>query len=534
MAFLFLSCPAARAGTYSTPTYSGGQGETTYTNPPETSSAPDAPNSDAEWGCIGGGSASSYAPSPASSLTVSATGTITATFTWQPAYPGEPAPASVILQQHCLASWSGNLSGTATVTGDCDNGLGGPVVSHWEEGSCESVKYMVQAPEADGSVTVTCLPSAHLSGDTGSEGETGGIVRVSYSATITPVTINLTGQNSTNQALTGQQITATLSTPNGLPSGTKITSYTWSFDSGVVDKPAKPIKNWDETASGDPTHPQLVPLTAADLTATDTSGNGISVNSVSFYDEVQENVTVKCVVSLKFSDGTTATVNAKSVPVAFLKPNVSKWMIDTGYIQPLATAGYFGLNSPPSVNPSVGGEYWHDVTIDVPQPFSGGQGCFAQLITPGFEMYQDGSTIPVADPNDKKQGLDNAFPYQGYMWNLSTSGNTPALGTQSDSPSIGLAAVNVPQYQGWNTAVRNDSFITWVMYRPPVVGTQGHIWVPLENYSWSVSFTLQWLNNQWAMTASSPSDTKRAAPRSPADVDSPPSWSLIQTNSSHH
>ena len=427
-------------------------------------------------------------------------GPLTATATWtaDPAYPGSAPPSAVIIAQTSTASWSSpNIA-----VGTCNSGLG---ASH---GATTAQSDMVTGylyggmdnPPASFTLSPACNPAVSA---TGTDGHPSADVRATlvYTVTISPIIVHLDGTmdvNGAQEALTGQQITASL--PNGLPA--PVTGYTWSFDSEVATKPAKPIKNWDGTASGDSTHPQLVPLTAADLTGTDTSGNGISVSPVNFYDEVQENVTVKCAVSLKFSDGTTATVNAQSVPVAFLKPSVSKWLIDTGYVQASTTnPGYFGLYAAPNSG-FPGGEYWHDVTIDVPQPFSGGQGCIVQLITPAFELYKDGSTTTYADLNDKKQGLDNTFPYT--QWDL------PALGKESDRPQIGVAGVNVPQDQGFRTGTFNDAFVTWVMYKPPVVGTRGHIWVPIRSYSWSTSFTLQWVNNQWTFNAPVPSATTRA------------------------
>ena len=554
MLALFATAPCAHAGSYVwtqtdpatgvttySPTYSGG---VTSITPAPTDPMQAAKPFTYSGGTYGGSASGFVQPGPqgqsasllVSAATTTASGTaapLVARFTWLPAVPNVPGPerlyapapppgSGVIVQQHCRVD-ANEMSGLSTSTMQCNDGLGGSG-SQIGEGyvTVEDTKYTVATVGADGTVSVSCSPSGVYKATT-TTGPGQGIVSVSYGAAVTSViTVDLTGQNTTNQALTGQQITATL---NGVPSGVTVTSYTWSFDSGVVDKPAKPIKNWDETANGDPTHPQLVPLTDADLKGMDTSGNGISVNPLNFYDEVQENVTVKCAVSLKFADGTTATINAKSVPVAFLKPSLSKWLIDTGYIQASTTnPGYFGLYAAPGSG-FPGGEYWHDVTIDVPQPFSGGQGCIVQLITPAFELYKDGSPIVYADPNDKKKGLDNSFPYT--QWDL------PALGKESDPPQIGVAGVNVPQDQGFRTGTFNDAFVTWVMYKPPVFGTHGHIWVPIRSYPWSTSFTLQWVNNQWTFNAPVPSATTRATPRNPVQTDTPPSWSLIQTNTHH-
>ncbi len=519
MASLLFCCPSACAGTYvwqttdasgtvtaRSPVISGGFWYTYGDSPKPYSIGYSGSGGSAETGGYAG--------------QISSTGTIRTVYTWQPSYAGEPAPP-VVIEQTCEATYKCDFSsagGASASDASCSDGLDDPPIkdAYGNEHS-SGTHYRAVVPDSTGKIMVDLVGAqAHTPASSFTN------CTVWYTINAYPVTINLTGQNTANQALTGQQITATL---NGVLSGVKVTSYTWSFDSGVATKPASPIKNWDETASGDPTHPQLVPLTDADLKGTDTSGNGISVSPVNFYDEVQENVTVKRAVSLKFADGTTATINAKSVPVAFLKPSLSKWLIDTGYIQASTTnPGYFGLYAAPGSG-FPGGEYWHDVTIDVPQPFSGGQGCIVQLITPAFELYKDGSPIVYADPNDKKKGLDNSFPYT--QWDL------PALGKESDVPQIGVAGVNVPQDQGFRTGTFNDAFVTWVMYKPPVFGTHGHIWVPIRSYSWNTSFTLQWVNNQWTFNAPVPSATTRATPRNPVQTDTPPSWSLIQTNTHH-
>ncbi len=142
--------------------------------------------------------------------------------------------------------------------------------------------------------------------------------------TLYPVYITLAGQNSSNQALTGQQIMATLAMPNSLPSGTKITSYTWSFTGGTK---GNPIKGWDGTNNA----VQLTPWLPTDFSQTDTSGNGISVSPISYYDEIdKDTVTAKCAINLTFPDGTTGTINAQSDAVTFMKPTVT-WTVGKSY-----------------------------------------------------------------------------------------------------------------------------------------------------------------------------------------------------------
>jgi len=506
-----------RAGSYSSPVYSGGSAVVTYASPYYRSSNNYAFDSNNAWGGYGSGVTFTGPEGGSTNLSETAMGTITTTFTWQPSYAGEPAPASAIVAQHCTAGWVGHLSGTGMPTGRCDNGLGGSLVLYYEAGTCDSTKYTVKAANADGSVTVLCSPSVHLDCESGTNGTAGGSVTVSYSATVYPVTISLTGQNSANQALTGQQITASLLIPNGLPSGTKITNYTWSFDGATAPNP---IKTWDGTASGDSTHPQLVPLTAADMTGADTSGNGISVSSVSFYDQVADNVTVKCAVSLKFSDGTTATVNAKSVPVAFLKPSLTKWDIKGGWVQHYNSTTW-GLAIDP-LSSIADGMTWSNATISVPTPFSGGQGCFVQTVTPDRRIYQANVTTPITGPNNGQAGLDGSFPY-GPLWNL------PSLGADKDGPAV-VSGANANGYQGYDKITVNDTYTTWVMYKPPSNGIGNPIWVPLKSYGWGFSCTIQWQTNAWVTTQAPPSNAATVPVFSPASTNTPPKWSLVQSN----
>jgi hypothetical protein len=241
------------------------------------------------------------------------------------------------------------------------------------------------------------------------------------------------------------------------------------------------------------------------------------VSPLAFYDSAAESLTLTCKVTLLAPDNkTTLNVTATSPSITMEKPT-AVWTVQTGTVQPWAQAGYFGLLAAPGTG-YPGGEYWQSAVITVPAPFSGGSGCFAQLLTPDFEMLQDGSTTPVVGPNNKMQGLDNAFPYPSSQWTL------PNTGSQSDRPAFGVAGVNSPQYQGWNTATGNYSFTTWLMYQPT-----GGVWVPLQSYTWNWSCTVKWLNSQWTITASSPTSPAQPTPTVTAI---PPTWSLVQNNGS--
>ncbi len=325
-----------------------------------------------------------------------------------------------------------------------------------------------------------------------------GSITISASAPTVAITGTYNPSVGDYRVLTGQQITATLSGTIGT-----VTNYIWKQPSGTC------FKTYNQNAPSN----QWVQLGSADLSGP--AAGSTTVAPLAFYDSAAENLTVTCTVNLTAPDGkTNLGITANSPTVKVEKPTAT-WTIQTGTVQPWVQAGYFGLLAAPGTG-YPGGEYWQSAVITVPPPFSGGVGCFAQLITPDFEMLQDGSTTPVVGSNNNLQGLDNLFPYPGSQWTL------PNPGTQSDRPAFGVAGVNSPQYQGWNTATGNYSFVTWMMYQPT-----GGIWVPLQSYTWNWSCTVKWLNSQWTITASSP--TAPAQPTSTVTT-TPPTWSLVQNN----
>jgi len=99
-------------------------------------------------------------------------------------------------------------------------------------------------------------PTASSDGTSGSAGGSGanGTVNVSYTASATPVTVQLTGRNSSYQALVGQQITAqvvtgigTVVSNNWAATGSVFKSYNENFTSN--QKVALSSDNGDYTGS---------------------------------------------------------------------------------------------------------------------------------------------------------------------------------------------------------------------------------------------------------------------------------------------
>ncbi len=461
-------------------------------------------------------------------------GTVTATLTWVPTTgqdsTSDPPSSSVIVTEYGSASASGGGPGTGSADdgwGDTSSQGGYPGSSSGGGGypgsaSSSGTHYEVK-DGSSGSITITKTLSASTPKNTtpdanGNFAAVGAMVSVGLSVAGVNTTVTLTGPNAANQALTGQGVKASL---NGAPAN--VSSYTWSFPSGT------PIKTWDPFGkAADGTPQQLFPFTDADKTRTDTTGNGISVPDLIFYDQTAESVTVKCVVNYMLpKDGNgnaksgTLTVTSKSVN--FLKPKVTKWDITGGWVQHYNSTTW-GLAVDPN-SPAADGMTWSNVTISVPTPFSGGQGCFAQIVTPDHEVFQDGATNPITGPNNKKAGLDSGFPYgpaTGF-WTV------PAPGSDVDGPGI-TSRANLSGYEGYTKIYANDAFTTYVLYKPPSSGSGGPIWVPLSKYDWNFSVTVLWQNNMWVTTQAFPSDAASVPTYKFNDAKDPPKWSLVQSN----
>ena len=113
-------------------------------------------------------------------------GQITTKFTWTPAYPGEP-PAFAIVTQTCTASYNSALGGNG------DDGLG-DASSHPDAGDILSrTLYTLQSADGSGILSVTCSPSASVSGPTNLAGSATGYASVYYSVSVTPVLLTLSG-----------------------------------------------------------------------------------------------------------------------------------------------------------------------------------------------------------------------------------------------------------------------------------------------------------------------------------------------------
>lgn len=144
------------------------------------------------------------------------------------------------------------------------------------------------------------------------------------------------------------------------------------------------------------------------------------------------------------------------------------------------------------------GQEWKDVVIAVPSPFGqAGQGCFLQLISADRHLYRHTTEGYFSHfKYQRTDALDVGFPYPfDGAWYL------PSTGRFYDSPKQLLYRL---QDDGggtdWYLGTASDSFRTYLMYRPPIVGNQSTVWVPLSRISWGWRGTAEKSSGNWQLT----------------------------------
>ena len=444
---------------------------------------------------------------------------IAAAFTWThiknqdgttPTDATDPPPSCAIVYQSATVVW--RTQEEQTTTGFADAGQTSSTRASTTAGQGQGVNfqsqggsYSVGAGGDSFSVTAKPGPSASLSGSSGD-------VTIQYSASASPVTIIPNGakQDSTTGAyslLTGQHVSTGLT---GVPfTPGKGSTYQWSAGGDT-------FYTYNEKA---PSH-QLV-LLSDDPSYTTSAG-------FSFYDKSAESVTITCKAVLVCPDGTSLTLNPSSQPINVLKPTAS-W---SAY----ATAPFVNASGGYGVN-----EYWQPITISVPTPFSGGLGCFAQLIKPSRQASRSFSAgtpmVYAATYYDKipdgkggwmlpSNGLDTNFPYP-FVTGGNSDGSWPVSSavTSGDMPT---APYNPPAVSGdaggtnWYTATTQDSFTTWLMYQPA-----GGVWVPLQQLVWSTNITVTNAGGPWAVSNGSAATTAKTG----TDTKAPPGWTSVNNAS---
>ena len=512
---LLFDPPAASAGTYvwtttdangnitaQSPAYSGG----TFLN--QGAKDPDIEDyaiySDGTYGAGGGNTANYADDAPAE---IACFGTITATFTWQPSYPGELPPSCAIVEQQCSAGAGCDGDGT----GSYDDGLGdtGSVEEPGGNGFDGTLYTVKTSPGA--TFTVKCNPSADSGpayADVWAE--------VSYSAAAFPVIVSLGGTTSdasNNQnILVGQGCTASLSgIPAALLNNTaNPPTYQWSVSGST-------FQSW--SVSSDASH------------TTEIDGSGPLTNPTAhwYWDDVKGAKTVTCTATVtpptgqgsSFSITATQNVNL-AVPQTLESPTAGLVQINN---HPPAVYGtnyalYLGGNS---------SQPWGIIfttQVQTPALFasqSSGLWNMVQCVSPNFwtTVYQ---SWEVPDPANGSSGLDTRYPfYPG-------SGSSPSfpsgiaannlIAQPYDAPGIGSLSNNIGRYR------LQEGFKDYVMYLPPGSDTQ---WVPvwLIDWGWHADDTAPITNGQpdWSKASASSTDTAYLNSNAPTLLF--PTWSSI-------
>lgn len=497
MAVLVLS-PVARAGTYvwqttdangrvtaESPAYTGGMVSATPSQGnsllPFTTHPPYAPNTANPFYrgyALGGCSTDSQGN--ASSVTLTAAGQLTAKFTWQPAYPGEPAPTSVIVYQDCQAVLTNNRNATADTSCVCTDGLGGNAPLPSNGAQTESYKYSAGTVASDGTVSVSCTPNAvyNIKCPAGVGNYAAGEAFAAYKATAYPITINFTGTTPDSSGgeniLVGQGCTASVS---GIPADL------------MNNTSHPPVYNW--SVGGNTFQDWAVTYVAgSSSTAHLTPGPGPTTNPTAhwYWSDTTGQKTVSCAVTITPPDGQgpsfTVTVTkavSLQVPINSLVPSTGR--VQTNNLDPTDYGtGYTLYAGAGNGNP-------HGITctalIQTPALFATsttGIWNYVQLVTPNTKATHSGQAeqpypAPPAINYNGYRGLDTTYPLTPGPYSGSYPGGWSANNVTHvsfDGPAANLRDTFI----NYNIT---ETFITYVMYSPPGNDTR---WVPISYVSW--------------------------------------------------
>ena len=503
---LLLLSPTVHAGTYTwqttnangrvtaqSPTYTGG----TLTTTPNGTIYPFALNRYVQDGIYrgtttGGCSSDGYGYATAGALT--AFGPLTAKFTWKPDYPGDLPPQCVIMQQNCsVGATNMRTGGNVEISCIVDDGLGGGDFGDFSGAYSSSTQYSVKSVEEDGSVSVTCSPSAIYSANTGAGPASFAAlaVGISYSATVSPVHISLLGttKNSSNgdNILVGQNCRAILSA-DSRPSELTFGYPTWAIPGNTYTE----FNIGPNQSSGNATDWNLTygPLNIA--------GNSPEIEPYFYWGDNgclhgSAPFTVVATAPLNYTNGNTSV----TIGYVYASKNINVWtpeLDDT----PLATGGQTFAANPElgvvgledgRVKSATGGAvgFFFEASVVTPSLFTlgGDFGAWAWLQLVKINQTQGSNGTQMADLE-----LDSSFPY-----NTGGGAGNGLPGTpMSASPSrIGGPVYNAfpdtpdaPYYLYQNAVTFDDSFSLYVMYKPPDAGF-GANWVPLYLYNWDFS-----------------------------------------------
>jgi hypothetical protein len=312
-------------------------------------------------------------------------------------------------------------------------------------------------------------------------GQTVATASASAKGSVYPATVtfpNATTVNGTQTVITGQQITAQFNYSG--PGTVNASAIQWDIES----------QEGSSIVGG--------------YTPTQRQGKIIPVNfynnpspSISFYDGIQDTVTVNATAPVTFPDGTTGTLKASN-QIAVVRPTVTAATLNI--------SNWHNFDPHPNDTSSALGAYeqWSNVQITMPPGFSGGTGCFAQMLNSSTRTDTRHTGVPYTQKVQLSNGtwssiptpcLDTNFPYPfAVQWQVS------GTGSGEDQPSFFVApplAAGDTGRNDWYHAQGGDHFTTWVMFTPDA-SNSNDIWVPLSSFDWN------WSNTADFLTTSSP------------------------------
>ena len=454
---------AALAGSYSVGTCTGGAFYGNGTNLCPYVYSPQG------YGHGVGGHALSVHPS----ATGSDSGQISAPVSWtaDPNIPNDQLPQCAIVSQWCDAYWNGTVANGGTCTGTCDNGLGAPAVPYTGRLGAESVCTSYSVQNSPGTnFTVNCSPTASFSiSASGTRATATGNALLWYSATVTPVTIQLSGatldSSGNYDILVGQQCTASL---QGIPSDL------------LNNTTNPPVYSW--TVSGD-TFKSLTPSTPS----VEVDAFPLNQSTATWYFKdvgpgtANDRVTCTATFTPPAGQGSPITITITQI-VNVCTPDFSmadasggEMRVDANCPNQTGISLYAGPTSG-----QAGGMNWR-LKVTTPQTsvaFGSGSIELIQLITTGQSFYTSASPpVKYNSMDNGLTGLDTESPYQG----STASGVTATVG-DSDSPFMGLDSMI-------SQASMASSFIDYLLYQPPAATGSVSTYVPIAQVTWGTSGT---------------------------------------------
>lgn len=493
-----------------------------------------------DGGSYGYGGSQNYGGGEAEVESIQCFGKITTTYTWvRDKIPGtstddplDNPPEEVILGEYCLASaQSFSALGDAYAASDNVHGfeanVGGDSIFCWSDK--EGTLYTV-LEGAQEELVVEFEPWAEASSSTGEA--TAYLYYRSWIIVPHVETQGVTRFNSpeTLKFLTGQRVSSSvvLKRDGETTTELEIKSNLWSVEYGPGSTSAglEVFKDYVASNSEGRRDPHIeTDFDNATFTFyTAGSGSAKTVNELTI--ALPENPPPKTRI-----EETSSELKVKSRSILSVKPSVLALTTLVAKTTPQAPIVinqlWFCYGNPQVLSgqqPYYEGIEWKSVSVTVPAPFTpGGSACFVQLITADRHRYRhlaQGSSSPDHFDYVFADYLDVAFPYPfppPGQWSL------PGSGGFSDSPVMDLTWMPGPPDTGgnnWYQVKAEDSFETWLMFKPPAVQGQPTVWVPMKFFTWTWNGVADKSSstNNWSVTSGTGSATQ------PTNTTTHPEW----------